>query len=100
MYKNRKPGPNVHRWGDEGANDLVLRRLLRLRQGIEDSEVTRENFEGSHTYLWLLEAGSCAPKEIEEILAVYYAEEKDGVTGFVNALLRLDRDNFNIPSEE
>lgn len=102
MYKNNinKPQPDCHRWGPEGANEPVLEYLLGSRKGKEDPEVTREKFEGSHTYLWLLEAGSCAPRGFKEIIEVFESEEKDGVTGFVNSLLKLYKYEFDIPLEE
>lgn len=96
MYKNRGPGPDCHRWGPQGANEAVLDYLLDSREGKEDPVVTKEKFEGSHTYLWLLEAGSCAPRGFDEIVKVFEEEERKGLTGFMNALLNLDRDSFDL----
>lgn len=101
MYKNFNLDSECPQgWGSKGAMDFILNRLLVYRKGKEDPEVTKENFEGSHTYLWLLEAKSYAPTDYKQILDIYYAEEKEGLTGFVNALLRFDRDWFDIPPEE
>lgn len=96
MYKNRKLGPQCHRWDSDGANEVVLEYLLSIRKGKKDAAVTKEKFEGSHTYLWLLEAGSCAPRDFEDIVKIFEEEEKRGLVGFMNALLNLDRDSFDL----
>lgn len=101
MYKNVKYEVEACQgYGPEGAMGLILKYLLGTRKGKEDSKVTKKNFEGSHTYLWLQEARSYALRNYGLILEVYYAEEKEGLIGFVNKLLELNRGMFDIPPED
>lgn len=96
MYKNRveeRVAPQG--WGRKGAMGSILKALLYEKKEDETEEKVKEDFYGSHTYLWLLEEGSWAPPDYKDILKVYYAEKKAGFIGFVHQLLVLYEDDID-----
>ena len=101
MYKNIKyDRPPKHQgWDDTvGAVPYIIELLIDEKDA-EKTQKNIEDFYGSHTYLWLLEARSYAPNTTV-IMSIYNEEVKDGLVGFVNALLRYFPEDFDVAEDD
>lgn len=104
MYKNmsmklNRP-PKCQGWDDkEGAIPAVLNSIIS-KSDYNTMYCNIDDFYGSHTYLWLLEAGSYVPINLDIIMSIYNEEVKDGLVGFVNALLKYFPEDFDLPEDD